>query len=698
MPKYLQNKIRICLYILPILICNTNLFANIDSLKSIYNQKLFQQNKSQIDILSEISWEYRRKSADSTIHYAGLALKLAKHIDYKKGKAVALKNMGVGYSIEGNVDSTFHYMEAALNLSKEIQDDTLIAKSLNNLGLAFHHQGLYERALKIYIESLHYSEKINDPIYGVTLMNIGFLNQRTGKYADALKFYHKALEFAEQENNTTHIASCLYNIGGIHSNLGDLEKAKYFFNLAKNIADKNDDLLLESKILLSIARLYKKQEKYLLATSVLNSTYILAQEIHNQETIAQVLQELGLIDFKNKDYEKALEKAQKAIIITRKTTNRELLKNTLRLAADSYAAMAEYKMAYKIEQEFLEVSNKIFNKEKANKLRALEIEHSLEESAKELALLRASTTEKEALIKQKSAQLSIAVLFVLLIALAASFFWILQKSEHKQNIELKKAVYARTADLEAINKQLRMTNEELERFTFITSHDLKEPLRNISSFTGLLQRRLKNNLDDETSMYFEFIKKNTKQMHVLIEDVMRYSHISNENNVKTTLLNVNDVVYRAIKEVSNTINIKHAEIIYKNLPSVLANEEHLILIFKNLIENGIKYNKNETPIIKIKGRHTGDGYTLFSVKDNGIGIEPEYHERIFKMFRRLHNRDAYSGSGLGLSLVKKLIERQGGDITVQSYPNKGSTFFFRLQSQADKRIVMPANLPQEILN
>jgi len=225
--------------------------------------------------------------------------------------------------------------------------------------------------------------------------------------------------------------------------------------------------------------------------------------------------------------------------------------------------------------------------------------------------------------------------------------------------------------------ELERSNEELQSFAYITSHDLQEPLRNIASFAQLLQRRYKGKLDEDADEFLNFMVEGATRMKNMIQGLLEYSRIDKtDKGFKET--NMNFKVEKAIENLQSIINESNAEITHDNLPAVVANPNQMIRIFQNLISNAIKFKKPQyPPKIHISCKKKKDEY-IFSVSDNGIGIEKQYIDRIFEVFKRLHTMDEYEGTGIGLAIVKRIIDHHGGKIWVESELGKGSTFYFTL--------------------
>ncbi|MEL6676175.1 MAG: ATP-binding protein [Bacteroidota bacterium] len=231
--------------------------------------------------------------------------------------------------------------------------------------------------------------------------------------------------------------------------------------------------------------------------------------------------------------------------------------------------------------------------------------------------------------------------------------------------------------LQENNRQLAEKNDELERFAYIASHDLKSPLRNIASFAGLLEKELDEGNHESLKDYLTFIQSNAKQMTYLIKDILEFSQINSQMDERKAKIDLNEIVAKVLYALAEDIKNADAQIICHDLPVYECNEAKFCLLFQNLIQNGIKYNKSTPPVLKIWGEEKENEWWIY-FQDNGIGIEAAYHQKIFEYFRRLHSRYEYEGTGIGLGLCKKIVEYYQGSITVYSVPGEGSTFLVKL--------------------
>ena len=232
--------------------------------------------------------------------------------------------------------------------------------------------------------------------------------------------------------------------------------------------------------------------------------------------------------------------------------------------------------------------------------------------------------------------------------------------------------------------QIKSVNKELEEFVYVASHDLQEPLRTISSYIGLIGELYQDQLDDDALKYMKFVEEASERMKTLISDLLDYSRLGKEKVI--TKVNCNTIVKNITLDFGLYINENNALIKYDKLPTIIGFELELKQLFQNLINNGLKFRKNDVfPQIEIKAIDKPDHW-LFSVRDNGIGMDAKYFERVFVIFQKLHNISEYKGTGIGLSVCKKIVEIHDGKIWVESELGKGTTFYFTITKKLIKTI------------
>jgi PAS domain S-box-containing protein len=237
-------------------------------------------------------------------------------------------------------------------------------------------------------------------------------------------------------------------------------------------------------------------------------------------------------------------------------------------------------------------------------------------------------------------------------------------------------------ELQQQKQDLARSNDELQQFAYVASHDLQEPLRMITSYLDLLERRYKGQLDAKADMFIGYAVDGASRMQILINDLLNYSRVGRQDR-NFEAVDCEQILQQVLADLQMTIATNNAAIVHAPLPIVHGNSSQITQLFQNLITNAIKFRRQEPPQIEIAVRSTA-GQWLFSVRDNGIGIENEYLERIFIIFQRLHGKTDYPGTGIGLAVCKKIVERHGGNLWVESQPDRGSTFYFTLPSLSDR--------------
>ena len=231
-------------------------------------------------------------------------------------------------------------------------------------------------------------------------------------------------------------------------------------------------------------------------------------------------------------------------------------------------------------------------------------------------------------------------------------------------------------------EELRRSNQELEHFAYIASHDLQEPLRMVSSYTQLLAQRYKDKLDADADEFIHYVEDGVSRMRALINGLLVYSRVGT-SGAAFELTDCEAAFDCALTNLQVAVDGSGAVITHHPLPVVMADASQLTQVFQNLIGNAIKFCNQELPRIHVAAEPRGNEW-LFSIRDNGIGIDPQYHDRIFDMSQRLHSRTEYPGTGLGLAICDKVVKRHGGRIWVESQTGKGATFYFTIPIKGDR--------------
>ncbi len=255
----------------------------------------------------------------------------------------------------------------------------------------------------------------------------------------------------------------------------------------------------------------------------------------------------------------------------------------------------------------------------------------------------------------------------------------------KSKVKVYLDLYVQREHILKLNATLQQSNEELERFAYICSHDMQEPVRMMNSYAGLLEERCAEKLDEKSEKYLKFILGNAQRMQKMIQDILTFSRVGREE-VKVEEIDCNEIAREVLTEFESIAAEKGATIRCGELPSLQASPTLLRVLFQNLIGNALKFQDgSKPPEIIIEAQREAAAWR-FEIRDNGIGIDPQFHGRIFTIFQRLHRKEDYPGTGIGLSTCRKFIRLCGGEIDFESAPGRGTTFFFTLpRGQGDAR-------------
>jgi light-regulated signal transduction histidine kinase (bacteriophytochrome) len=228
-----------------------------------------------------------------------------------------------------------------------------------------------------------------------------------------------------------------------------------------------------------------------------------------------------------------------------------------------------------------------------------------------------------------------------------------------------------------VQGELRRANQDLEQFAYSASHDLQEPLRGVKIYSELLTNRYSSKLDGQALEFLQYLRESASRMEMLVHDLLEYTQVT-KVEAPEDMADANEALKDTLANLNGAIMESGAQITSDTLPSVRVHDAHLKQLFQNVLSNGIKYRKlDRIPTVHVKAKRREENW-LFSVIDNGIGIAPEYKNQIFGLFKRLHPADEYPGTGIGLAICQRIVERYHGRIWVESEPGNGSTFLFTL--------------------
>lgn len=636
----------------------------VDSLQQQLRQA--SDDSLKVDLLNQISYSFRRsRTVDSIQSYAHWALLLAKKTNYLKGQAVALKNIGIyHYKITSPTDTIRHYYEQSRLFAERANDYYTQAACLNNLGLIESFSNETSSSILYFLKGVKvYDEHIDDAqvLKGLLLGNLGSAYKNIDDQVRAYRYLHNAIEFARQHHFKPILSQYLDEYAGTLIQLGFYERADSLVEEALRIQQEIGDQLsfeptmVEKINILVWKKEYKKAQK--LALQAINDSS--ASGIQNYRVL--FLAQLIHIALEQNQLKKAMQYAQE--LKATPEIMRPFRKIALDAEAKAYSANGEYEKAWDLIRQRDAVIDSMQFIEGNIEIDVLEAEYQERENLAEIDQLN----QINAIEKERFNTLMIAAI-ILSILLIIIFFQLRNRARNEKLIKQKNEEQKKYIDYIL----------ELENFAYIASHDLKTPLRNIVSFTQVLKRSIKPRLKPEEFKYLNFIEKGTKEISLLLEDLLAFAQ-NNKRQLKVEKIQLPHFVEQVLSSINVAIKEKNAHINFILADEFIhADTVKLNQLLQNLLLNALKFQPpHQIPSVDIF-QTTNQREWQFEIKDNGIGIEPEYQEKIFKIFKRLHPRETYEGTGIGLATCKKIVEQHGGRIWLNSTPGVGSSFFFAI--------------------
>ncbi|MBN2378484.1 tetratricopeptide repeat protein [candidate division WOR-3 bacterium] len=526
-----------------------------------------------------------------------------------------------------DLDRTRDYATKAIELAERLEYKKGEARGYRTIGVYFWLKGAFHEALEKTLKSLKISEEAGDEDgCASSLNNMGLINMNLGKPDLALEDHRKASEIFERLGNTESQAKTLTNIGIIYDAQEAYEEALKYFLRGLKLHEEIDNKTVLAGSHSYIGSSYrgkgdynKALEHYLMAVDISEST-------GKKLDAAIAYKGIGSLYTKLQQYDQAVDYLEKALDLARQMKSKHQEISVYRYLLEMYEARQDYKTALECLKKVHSLESQIFSEESDAKIARLQVMYETEKKEKEAEIYRL------------------------------------------KNVELEEMVARRTA--------------ELEELIYVTSHDLRTPLRAISGFSQFLYEDYFDRFDKEGKNYYDLLLKAVTRMERLLDDLLSVNALSRKK-VKFSTVPSSKLIKRAL-EILNPPKDSEVKFDPEELPLLHCDQSKITDVFYHLISNGLKFNKRTHKRIKITARDSGKSHE-FAVEDNGIGIEERHYERIFQTFQRLHQLGDYEGTGVGLSMVKRVIVEHGGKIWVESRIGKGSVFRFTLPKKSHQR-------------
>lgn len=646
-------------------ICLLLLFSSCDYLQ-LGNQ--MEETNPQIKILLEEGEDlFKEEDFESAIENYEAVLGLLPPQENCKIYPMVLIQLGKSNFKLQRYYEALDYYHTYLELPQIQSSSEDKAKGLNNIAAVHQRIGNEEESYQLQLEALQILESIQDSAgIGRALYQLGTIVFYQKNYEQALKYYRGSLELAKQRNKDKAVLSCYSALGPTYAGLGDTLKAHQYLTKALALSRTLGIRSKEAYALHNLGAHYLKKKELDKALKALTESYNIKVEL--QDKWGQIGSHMYLGDVYMKQKRLALADAayQEGLALADAIDSDRRRVDLYKRLANVASEQNDFRRAFSMNSEYINLKETLLNEEMIKNASNARIQYELSKKENEINLLK-----QENRFKKSKSTFYWAMSFLTVCLMGVSYRSVIR---HRFQIQLQE----KNQEINQQYTDLSRKNEDLQKFAFIVSHDLKAPLRTIGSFTGLLRRRYFNVIDQNGQEYMEFITGGVKRMDQLLNDLLTYSQIENKPQ-ESDWTETKDVVNNALSNLYFQIRNENAAIrINENaLPRVKGNSAHLTQLFQNIIANGIKFRNGKSPQISIDCVPEGENYT-FKIQDNGIGIEEQYKEKIFRMFSRLHKVDEYEGTGIGLATCKKIVERHGGEIWVESKLGQGSTFCFSL--------------------
>jgi len=597
-----------------------------------------------------------------------------------EGESVVSNRLRFAYVLERiyneyNYDNIFGILKIIENNRKMLDWDGVLPEQKHQFiyleGYNLMSMGEVDDAQKMFYELLDIANVKNDTSLMLqSLKSLGELFTNQNDFVNAEKYSLRYLKLLP-EDEPLHKAIFYVDLVNVYLKSKQLNKAEYYNQEALELVNANGFVDIQVDFLLHKISINLEKRKPDVALDAYREASELAESIGNDYYQKRCkLSYAEILEFQNRYgealslYEQFIKTGEEGDVVPSE------LKFFYQWASNVADKKGDFKKAFRYVVKANQISDSLFVEEQNLRSKYLQIKFDADQKEKENALLSAQILQEQS--QNRFLYALIALFFIGTVFLVVAF---LQKRKYNRSLESE--VKSRTSELENANKSLQNLNGELSELTYSLSHDLKEPLLTIVRFSEMATKEISamNAIHQErVEKFLEYISKSGKRLHVLLEDISSFHSIGNPSHAELKLVDVKLLIDSIVDSIQYLLQDKHVIIKSKNLPTIYSYETRLFMVFKNLIENGVKYNKSISPTIHIDYKQKDDLH-VFLIKDNGIGIAPEFHERVFGIFKRLHNREEYDGSGLGLNIVKKIVEKLDGNIDiVESELNEGSVF------------------------
>ncbi len=609
------------------------LFTSNREIDSLYTELELADDSEKIAILDILAGNFWELSPNERIPLALQMVELSEKLKDQGYKADAYNYLGIAYNQLDETQKSLDYFHKALDIFEELDDKSGIARTFLNLAQANLYLDNFDKALEYSKKNLAISLEIGDKKGMFMALNgLGTVMAKTERYDEALDYLFQALTIVKEINDKIGISQIYNNIGNVYFVLEETDKVLEYRLQSLEIIRELDNKWELALITYNIAEYYLENNEPDKAYPYLLESQELAEMLDNQGLIRDNTNFYSWYYELKEDYKKALKYLKDYSKLTKQQFSEELSETT-----------AEMQIKYETEK-----------KERQNEIYKL--------------LIEKQRTDQTRLIG------GLILFFIFLVVIC-----LLYLAKNKTNKLLKKEITEHKKAEEA----LKSVYDDLDSFSYSVSHDLRSPLRALDGFAKILLEECTSDIDAEGAHLLNLISSNANKMNKMIEDLLSFSRLGRKAIVKSTV-NMNTLFSNIFNELRIFSPERKINFNVSQLPSIIADVSLMQHVITNLLSNAIKFTQSKEEADIQVGSFNKDDQVIYYVRDNGVGFNMKYAGKLFNVFQRLHSTMEFEGSGAGLAIVQKIIQKHGGKIWAEAEVNKGATFYFSLPKMIKK--------------